>query len=293
MTSVFVSYAQNFEDVMLRRALNHVTNGFYIDVGAYLPRKDSVTLAFYERGWSGINIEPNAQLHREFLLARPRDINLRVAVGERSDEMTMYVVSNPGLTTLDERQAVARTQEGLEVVPEVVRVETLASIWGAHVPADQPVHFLKVDVEGFEQQVLLGNDWDTNRPWIVVVEATRPMTNEASHDAWEHLLLAARYRFAYADGLNRFYVADEHAALAAALKFPPNFFDDFIRVSELDATARATRAEAELATVMHTRSWRLTAPLRGGANLARRVGARIGRPARTHGFPRDPTAPST
>ena len=52
----FVSYAQNFEDVMLWRALRDIPNGFYVDVGAWSPEVDSVTLAFYERGWSGINM---------------------------------------------------------------------------------------------------------------------------------------------------------------------------------------------------------------------------------------------
>ena len=56
----FVSYAQNFEDVMLWRALREVTHGFYIDVGAADPDSDSVTRAFYDRGWSGINVEPVA-----------------------------------------------------------------------------------------------------------------------------------------------------------------------------------------------------------------------------------------
>ena len=37
----FVSYAQNYEDVMLWRALKHVKNGFYVDVGANDPLIDS------------------------------------------------------------------------------------------------------------------------------------------------------------------------------------------------------------------------------------------------------------
>ena len=32
-----ISYAQNFEDVMLWRALRHVPKGFYIDVDAHEP----------------------------------------------------------------------------------------------------------------------------------------------------------------------------------------------------------------------------------------------------------------
>ncbi len=34
---MFISHAQNFEDVILWRALKHVQNGFYIDVGAQDP----------------------------------------------------------------------------------------------------------------------------------------------------------------------------------------------------------------------------------------------------------------
>jgi hypothetical protein len=45
----FVSYAQNFEDVMLWRALRDIKGGFYIDVGANSPGMDSVTKAFYDR----------------------------------------------------------------------------------------------------------------------------------------------------------------------------------------------------------------------------------------------------
>ena len=53
-----ISYAQNFEDVMLWRALQHVGAGYYVDIGANDPVVDSVTRWFYEQGWSGLNIEP-------------------------------------------------------------------------------------------------------------------------------------------------------------------------------------------------------------------------------------------
>ena len=51
-----VSYAQNFEDVMLWRALGKVENGFYIDIGAQHPVIDSVSKAFYDNGWRGIHV---------------------------------------------------------------------------------------------------------------------------------------------------------------------------------------------------------------------------------------------
>lgn len=55
----FVSYAQNFEDVMLNRCFGKQKTGFYIDIGAAWPQVDSVTHAFYLKGWRGINVEPN------------------------------------------------------------------------------------------------------------------------------------------------------------------------------------------------------------------------------------------
>src|SRR4051812_11935071 len=70
----FLSFSQNGEDVVLMRALGHLGPGRYIEVGANDPTDDSVTRAFYNRGWSGITVEPMqdyAQRHRQ---QRPRDI---------------------------------------------------------------------------------------------------------------------------------------------------------------------------------------------------------------------------
>lgn len=256
---------------MLWRALKHVEHGFYIDVGAYSPEKHSVTKAFYDRGWRGINIEPHAGYHRAFLVERPLDINLNVAAGARAGTETFYLVADTGLSTLDGEQAGERVGEGREVIEETVRVEPLAAIWAEHVAPGHPVHFLKVDVEGFERQVLLGNDWARHRPWIVVVEATLPMTTEPSYETWESIVLDAGYEFAYRDGLNRFYVATEHAELAEAFETPPNVFDEFVRIEEHQAVVRATGAEHELAAIRATRSWRMTAPLRDAMQQARRI----------------------
>ncbi|TFW00445.1 hypothetical protein E4K72_15600 [Oxalobacteraceae bacterium OM1] len=59
------------------------------------------------------------------------------------------------------------------------------------------------------------------------MEATKPQTQVRNHHEWQDKVLGAKYRFAYFDGLNHFYVAEEHAALAEAFAVPPNFFDYF------------------------------------------------------------------
>jgi uncharacterized membrane protein len=75
-----LSYAQNAEDVVLSRAFADQEFGLYVDIGAYHPVEDSVTLHFYERGWRGVNVEPDRELHALFVEARPRDTNLCAAV---------------------------------------------------------------------------------------------------------------------------------------------------------------------------------------------------------------------
>ena len=97
----FISYAQNFEDVMLWRALKHIKNGFYIDVGANDPDGDSVTKAFYEQGWCGINIEPVSQWFEKIQQNRTRDINLNIAAGAQEGELILYEIPDTGLSTLE------------------------------------------------------------------------------------------------------------------------------------------------------------------------------------------------
>src|SRR5207244_11246577 len=73
-----VSYAQNGEDVVLRRVFAGGPLGFYIDIGGNYPSEGSITRHFYEHGWSGINIEPVAGACRELQAAPPRDLDLNV-----------------------------------------------------------------------------------------------------------------------------------------------------------------------------------------------------------------------
>ena len=241
----FISYAQNFEDVLLWRVLRHVPAGFYIDVGANDPELHSVTKAFYDAGWSGINIEPMPSYRAAFLAQRPRDINLNVAAGAASGSITLFDVPDVnGWASTDAGVAQGHRQHGHTVVEHSVPLLTLAEICRQHVHG--PVHFLKVDVEGFEAEVLRGMDFSLCRPWIVVVEAIMPNSRDSNHAQWEALVTAHGYQYAWFDGLNRYYVADEHAELAAGLRLPPNVFDDFLPHQLDKAWARGQALEQQV-----------------------------------------------
>jgi FkbM family methyltransferase len=221
----FVSYAQNFEDVMLWRALQHVGAGFYIDVGANHPSIDSVTCALYERGWSGINIEPLPEHIAQLQTMRPRDINLQIAAGAAAGEIELYVPDVRGLATANREVIQQHEAKGMRATRIRVPVRPLHDICAEYRRDD--IHFLKIDVEGFEAEVLQGMDFERFRPWLLVVEATIPNSPELDIH-WEPLILAAGYRHVYFDGLNRYYLAEEHPELEAHFRAPPNVFDHFI-----------------------------------------------------------------
>ncbi|WP_218510130.1 FkbM family methyltransferase [Variovorax sp. dw_308] len=234
---------------MLRRALRHVERGFYIDVGAQSPESDSVTKTFSLDGWRGINIEPHPVYFEQLVRLRPDDINLNVALGERPGSLTMNLIEDTGLSTADDEIAARHAAAGYAVKAHEVRMQTLEQVWQRHVPDGQAVHFLKVDVEGFEQFVLAGNDWQRHRPWIVLVEATLPNSQIENHEEWEPVLTSAGYRYVYADGLNRFYVAEERAELVSAFRYPPNVFDGFIMSSFEHVQQDCSRLGLELNAV--------------------------------------------
>jgi len=224
----FLSYAQNFEDVMLWRVLNHVGKGFYIDVGANDPEFDSVTKAFYDSGWSGINVEPLKSHFADLEIKRPNDLNLCCALGPEKGEIEIFEPDVRGWATASSDIVEKQTKSGHEGVYHKVPMRTLANVCEEH--TDGEIHFLKIDVEGFEKQVLLGADLVKFRPWVIVVEATKPNSREESYDEWEHLITSNNYKFVYADGLNRFYLSAEHLNLVDQFKYPPNVFDEFVCV---------------------------------------------------------------
>jgi FkbM family methyltransferase len=251
---MFISYAQNFEDVILWRALRHIPNGFYIDVGAQHPIKDSVSKLFYEQGWRGVHFEPTPT-HAALLRGdRPDEQVFELALGNHKGTLEFFEITDSGLSTADPAIASKHLADyGIDAhrisVPVLPAREALAPYAG------RPVHWLKVDVEGAERAVLEGWNFQQIAPWIVVVEATEPLSQAQNHQDWEPILLGSGYQFVYWDGLNRFYLHDSQIALKHAFSAPPNVWDGFALsgqsyskwcakvLQDLNATQQSVQAE--------------------------------------------------
>lgn len=285
-----ISYAQNLEDIMLWRALkdHHIQKGFYIDVGAWLANQDSVTCLFYEKGWRGINVEPLPVYYRDLLEKRPEDINLSFIVSDQESLSELYTLEDSKLSISQKTLVNELEKQELPIKKKSQPAINLAKLWEKYVPFGQEVHFLKVGVEENKLSVLKGNDWSKYQPWIVIVESIDPLTRQENYLEWESILLSANYTFAYADGLNRFYIAPTHLNLLQHFKYPPNVFDGFVIYNHLrPLLLQVERQEAQINNMceklnavdkielntffalktqynelLNSTSWRITAPLR-------------------------------
>jgi FkbM family methyltransferase len=201
-----------------------------------------------------VNIEPEPDYAAALRAERPRDINLQIAIAATPGRATLHRIKGTGLSTFDANVAADHAVTGYPAAqPMEVEATTLAAICAAHAPRD--IHFLKIDAEGAERDVLLSADLKTYRPWIIVAEATIPGSPVPRIDAFADLLIAADYRQCWFDGLNAFFVAGEHEPqLAKFFETPPNVFDGFVLADQVAAAAKVEAAErrvAELDTAWH------------------------------------------
>lgn len=223
----FVSYSINYEDVVLHRMFPGKARGFFVDVGAEHPRLGNDFFALYQRGWRGLNIEPNRAYFTQLVAERPDDQNLHLVLSDHAgQDLVFYVVEDTGLSTLDQAQAQAAAAKGFTVHERPVRTSTLGDVLGALNPP--PIDVLKVDVEGAEEQVLRGNDWSRFRPALILVEVTYPQMPQRRPTQVRAELEAQGYRHILFDGLNDFF-AEAGFAVPDGATLPPNVFDGFQR----------------------------------------------------------------
>jgi FkbM family methyltransferase len=271
----FISYSQNLEDVILWRALKNVEKGFYIDIGGYDPEDHSVTKAFYERGWCGINVKPVSKKNMCFQKERLRDINLEILISDQNHKIDFYEIHETGNSTAGVEIAQIHSVNGFEIQKTTKSAVTLSFLFEKFVRSKE-VHFLKINIEGFEEKALKGLDLSKYRPWIILVESTKPLTQIPSYTVWEHILSKNNYVFVYDDGVNRFYLANEHSEMRQSFGIPPNVFDNFVKNSEVqlknknvELTTEVGRLGHELDLIRKSKSWRMALNISRVYNLIR------------------------
>jgi FkbM family methyltransferase len=185
---------------------------------------DNVSFWFYLKGWRGLVVEPQQGLADIYAGVRPRDHTVSCLAGRATGEAEFHVVERMhGFSTTVRENAASASGMGAAVTTIRKPVRTLSELCAE--AGLTKIDFLKIDVEGAEAEVIAGLDFTRWRPRVVVVEAIAPGSMAEAWDAWEPALLAAGYRFAFFDRLNRFYVANEEPALAKRFPSEPAPWD--------------------------------------------------------------------
>lgn len=247
-----IYYAQNREDLILEAFFPDVKKGFYVDVGACHPDVASVTKRFYLNGWTGINIEPQTNLFELFEAERENDLNLNLGISDKDSELILRSYINdqgrstisPNIQGVYEKHSGDSTEQFVDIKITVV---TLAEVFTRY--NVNTIHFLKVDVEGHEFEVLLGNDWSQFRPEVICIEADHVVRD------WRRLLKKNEYTLIFFDGLNEYY-ADSRTDRGSKFNYINHVVvglkggvasDDFEKITE--AQKLIDQTEKEIATL--------------------------------------------
>lgn len=243
--SPMISYAQNGEDVILRRIFENQKTGFYIDIGASHPEFLSVTKYFYDQGWHGINVDPLKKSIERFTKERPRDLNLNLAISSENGSREFFEITDyPELSTFSAAALLGGEHNFISYPVEIITGNKLFSEY-----VTESVDFMKIDVEGAEDEIINSINFLRYRPKVLVIEATIPNTvfpgwhnfkSIFNFEKWEKVLLSSGYLFAYFDGLNRFYVSEENKSFLECFQVGLCLWDDFSihpqvkRIAELE-----------------------------------------------------------
>lgn len=190
------SWAQEGEDLVLRRFFEGQKRGFYVDIGAHHPHRYSNTYFFYKRGWRGINVDAMPGSMELFQQQRPEDINLELAISDQP-HMTYFMFNDPALNGLCAEVAERRDgRRGNYIVKRLaIQTSTLGQIFDEHVPAGTAIDFLTIDVEGHDLDVLKSNNWSKHRPKMILAEDLEKLPlDELTHSKLVQYLREFGYR---------------------------------------------------------------------------------------------------
>lgn len=201
-----ISYAQSGEDLILSTILNSVKKGFYIDVGANNPFKQSNSCLFYKKQWRGINIDALPGSMKIFNKHRKRDINLEIAIANNNKELIYYHFENTFYNTFDESMLdQINKQTKLKSTTKIIP-KKLSEILDCY--KINEIDFLSVDVEGLDLEVLQSNNWRKYRPKVIVVEMLESEPNMIKSNPIAKFLLQEKYYYYCKTPTNSFFLEE-------------------------------------------------------------------------------------
>ncbi|MGE3144370.1 MAG: FkbM family methyltransferase [Pseudorhodoplanes sp.] len=184
------------EPGLVREFLSAEAPGFFVEVGANDPVKESQTFHLEQLGWTGILVEPIPELAAQLRERRKARV-FEVACSSpprAGSTMTLHVAG--AFSSFDPRLAVTGVRPERSIAVPVKTLDQVLEEGQAPVPID----LLSIDVEGHELDVLRGFSLARWQPRLILLEDH--VTSLAKH----HFMHRAGYRLMRRTGLNSWYV---------------------------------------------------------------------------------------
>lgn len=200
--------SQTGEDLIIESLLPQKKDGFYVDIGANHPIKFNNTSLFHNKGWNGINIEPNPSKKWLFRLLRNKDTNLNIGIGQKKSDVDFYIFNENTLSTFDKNSMEEYKKIGHKVlkiikIPILPLKEVLEKYAG-----NKEIDLMSVDTEGYDMEVLKSNDWKKFRPRFIILETLeyrRGNTGKKLNDTYDKYMSEIGYNEIADTHLNTIY----------------------------------------------------------------------------------------
>jgi FkbM family methyltransferase len=167
------SFSQYGEDQIILALLFifKLENVTYLDIGANDPYRLNNTALLYEKGFSGVNIEPDPGNFSRLSVVRKKDINLNIGIGASSGILKYYRFTDSVYNTFSQKEYQHLLgRDGLEPLPALdVEVQTYTQVIAANFGGKPPV-LLFIDTEGLDEEIIDSIDFDNLPPRVICIE---------------------------------------------------------------------------------------------------------------------------
>ena len=163
------TYSQDGEDLILSKIFENEDKGVYLDVGCYHPIEISNTALLYDKGWNGINIDISEHSIKLFNFLKPDDVNLNLAVSNINGTVDMFYQKKMSkISTISKTQS-KRIFQG-KVTKKKISSKTLTKIIDETIYKEKQIHFLNIDAEGHDLEVLKSLNFKKYSPNAICIE---------------------------------------------------------------------------------------------------------------------------
>ena len=161
-------YSQFGEDKILNEIIpKDKIDGFYVDVGCYHPTKHSNTYLLHKRGWSGVNIDMEADKIDLFKICRPNDFNYLAAISDKNEDVKIYRSQKFGVGSTIKPDLLKKKDI---IDTKIIKTSKLDEVLKKSPFANKEIDLLNIDAEGNDFKALKSLSIDIYKPKIIIIE---------------------------------------------------------------------------------------------------------------------------